>query len=383
MIFAQQSSAYETTFESGVTGLVGVVSLMVIDNDGGVVTAASSAGIIETPAGSGIYAAERTAPATVGQYTVVWSIDGTFADGTVSIEDMLVSDATAEPLAPLPPVAGGGLQEGPCSAWTTDDDVLACCTAEVGSGDLENLDNAIEQASYILWRISGRRFSGSCQKTVRPCATLGCGFQVLSRGHIVWPAEGSWGWQGGGWAWPMFGGCGCQPLDRVVLDGYPVRAIVEVKIDGVSVPETDNWRLDRHRLLTRIADVDGNPQRWPGCQRLDLADTEVGTFSVTYTYGQDPPPDGQAAAAELACEIFKGCSGSECSLPARVIRETRQGVTIDFMAALGWLTPPDGTGLKTGLAMVDAFVNSVNPKGLKRRPMIITPGRREYPESVG
>jgi hypothetical protein len=173
-------------------------------------------------------------------------------------------------------------------------------------------------------------------------------------------------------------------MSRVLLY-YPARAIIQVKIDGVPVLEANNWRLDRHRFLTRIADANGDPQFWPSCQRMDLADSEVGTFSVRYSFGQDPPWDGQAAAAQLACEIFKGCTGSECALPSGVVRITRQGVTIDKMATLGWVRGKfAGTeGYRTGLSMVDAFLNSVNKEGLSRRPVIVTPGKRQFPEEIG
>jgi len=224
---------------------------------------------------------------------------------------------------------------------------------------------------------------------VRPCGENPCGFQVLSRGFIVPPVDWyygypGWGWNGWGWYWDHNSGCGCVPLDRIHLAGYPVREILEVKIDGVVVPEAFNWRLDKRRFLTRMADANGNAQRWPACQRLDEPDTEIGTFSVRYAYGQDPPLLGALAAAQVGCEIYRARNGDECSLPAGTVRVTRQGVMIDKLATLGWFRSKE-RGWQTGLGIVDAFLNGANPYGLTRRPMMMAPGQRRnrFAQSVG
>ena len=151
-----------------------------------------------------------------------------------------------------------------------------------------------------------------------------------------------------------------------ISPAIPVREILEVKIDGAVVPELHNWRLDKRRFLTRMADANGNAQRWPSCQRLDEHDTEIGTFSVTYAYGQDAPLLGQLAAAQVGCEIYRARNGDDCALPSGTVRVTRQGVTIDKMATLGWYRRARrGTGRRpswaTGLALVDAFLNGIEP----------------------
>lgn len=90
MIVAAPGASYEAVFQSGITGLVGTVALGLLDNVGGVTEPLDTGGIIETPAGSGIYAATRTAPAVPGQYTLLWSIDGTTDPGSVSVDDLVV-----------------------------------------------------------------------------------------------------------------------------------------------------------------------------------------------------------------------------------------------------------------------------------------------------
>jgi hypothetical protein len=84
------AQTYEAVFEAGISGLAGTVALGLLDNVGGFTQALSTAGIIETPAGSGIYAATRISPAVEGQYTLLWSLDGSTDVGQVSTEDLVV-----------------------------------------------------------------------------------------------------------------------------------------------------------------------------------------------------------------------------------------------------------------------------------------------------
>lgn len=97
------ATSYEAMFAAGVTGLVGTVALGLLDNQGAIVDALDTAGIIETPAGSGIYAATRTAPDTQGQYTLLWSLDGTTAPSELSIDELVVTGSA--PGDPTPPAA--------------------------------------------------------------------------------------------------------------------------------------------------------------------------------------------------------------------------------------------------------------------------------------
>ena len=85
---------FEAVFESGLIGLVPGVELAIIDNVGNVVVAASGVGIVEQTIDgnpdTGIYAVTKTAPAAQGQYTLVWSTDGSFDVSTVTVEDLVV-----------------------------------------------------------------------------------------------------------------------------------------------------------------------------------------------------------------------------------------------------------------------------------------------------
>lgn len=257
----------------------------------------------------------------------------------------------------------------PCTPWITGDDVAECCNVETTTGAL--FDTVAEQASDLLFEISGRLYAGECgPRTVRPdCESCWCGYQVLSRGHIVGPWDH-------GYPLDLCNSCllACEP-SLVKLAGVPVRDITEVLIDGAVLAATE-YRLFNDRYLQRL-----NNARWPRTQNLTLADTEDGTWSVTYTYGEDPPDLAVSAAAQLACELYKECSGDACVLPRGVTRLTRQGVTIDKLAFTSW-SFRDGRWA-TGMALVDAFLSSVNPSGLQRRPVFWAPGRRQYAQNWG
>lgn len=268
----------------------------------------------------------------------------------------------------------------PCTAWISAEDVLDCCDVETTDESL--FDSVATQASALLFELSGRQFPGECgPKTVRPpCDSCWCGYQVLSRGHIVGPWD---------WGYPLWGLCdfclvSCSP-SRVKLAGYPVREITEVKIDGVVLAASE-YTIYQHRYLTRL-----NNAHWPHQQNLTLEDTEDNTFSVSYTYGADPPDIGVSAAAQLACELYKSCAGAqECALPKGVTRVTRQGITIEKLAFTNWAFTAGrfaragrAPGWNTGLPLVDAFLSAYASSGLMRRPRFWAPGKRQYGQGFG
>lgn len=70
MIYTQPSESFEATVDWGQTGLVGTLGVEILDNVGGTSVVRTTSGVIEIA--SGIYSASLTAPATAGQYSVVW-----------------------------------------------------------------------------------------------------------------------------------------------------------------------------------------------------------------------------------------------------------------------------------------------------------------------
>jgi hypothetical protein len=368
----EASQPFEAVYAHGGSGLVGTLEVALIDNDGNTVLGPTTLDIGEqivggTPTGIYVWNA-AAAPAITGQYSIVWSPDGTFDAATTSVDELVVVPVGSSTL-PSIPTDDGFLTSGPCSAWATTADVVACCNAPgIDVSDTSLIEASIVAASQVLYEASGRQFVGVCETTVRPCQVddCMCGTQVLSRGHLV-------GWNGECW-----GGysCGCRPEPRVKLAGY-VREITEVKIDGVVV-DPALYRVDKNRFLVR---TDGD--RWPSCQTIELDDTEEGTFAISYTYGKIPPLIAQQAAQQLACEIFKACPGSgdvECAIPSGVVRITRQGITIER----GLFARDRDGNWSTGLGIVDFFLNTFNPSGIPRRATIWSPSRAgRYARRVG
>lgn len=305
------------------------------------------------------------------------------AEGTGAVVATIEGEFTILASSVLAPVVSEPVN-GPCQIWCDPQDVVACSNLDISS-DTSVLEDACWSASEILYELSARQYAGRCQEiTVRPCANeCSCWpnsslLPGLSPGAPQIPV-GGWGWWGTGWGWGD-SSCGCGCLSRALLSGYPVTSIEEVKIDGVTLA-TSEYRLDEWRWLTRMADADGNPQFWPGCQRLDLDDTEVGTWSVSYVHGVTPPISGKRAAAQLAGEIYKACSGGECALPVGVVQRTRAGITTQSAPFVAW--GRINGNWATGLTLVDAFLSARNPRGLKRRPVSWAPGHPKYARRVG
>lgn len=244
----------------------------------------------------------------------------------------------------------------PCEPWITADDVADCCDLTVGSNNQDALDNAADNATAILYELSGARYTGTCTRTVRPVA------------------------RAIGWCFPP--DRNGPRLSRVKLAGH-VTAITEVTIDGDTIDPAE-YRLDEHRYLTRLADTNGTFQRWPNGQRLDLPLGEEGTFGVTYQHGVQPPEAALAAASALACELYRACpaagdtAAGECRLPAGVTRIVRQGITIDTIRGVASMLRNGATGI----VQVDAFLAVHGRKG--RAGALWTPDIQRFarPEGV-
>ena len=189
----------------------------------------------------------------------------------------------------------------PCDDWTSIAAIEAdprYCAPE-GSGEPEaDLSEYVLRATEAMWVITGRRF-GVYTTTVRP----------RRRGCVS----------------------GCSPVrcrcDDGILLHQPIESVDLVMIDGV---EFEDYHVRNGRTIHR---TDG--KAWPPNQDLGLPDTEVDTFSITYTFGVAPPPLVLRATRELAVQFWMLDNDiAGCSLPYGTKTITRQGMTVDIERAL-------------------------------------------------
>jgi hypothetical protein len=191
----------------------------------------------------------------------------------------------------------------------------------VSTGDLAE---AIASASDLIWALTGRQF-GAYTETVRP------DLRSVSSSSFD-------------------------------LRRFPVSGIVEVKVDGVVLDPTEYWVSDGH-VLNR---TDGTS--WPATQKLYLDDTEEETFSVTLTWGGEPPIGVQQATRRLACELLSLKFGGQSGLPDRVRSTVRQGISMEHVSAEDLLN--NG---RTGIFEIDLVLSTYNRDETAALPAVMSP----------
>ena len=247
---------------------------------------------------------------------------------------------------------------------------------------------AAAAATEFLYQRSGKQFTGSCGPvTIRPV------FRPTNADTRGWVFAGGGGW-GYGWGASAMGNLGMPPVLAlyaeeqgavIELYDFPVTEILQVKIDGVVIP-SDEYELRQHKWLLRMRPTsDFVPTQrwgWPSSQIPDLPDTQQGTFSITYMFGQDPGQMGRMAAIALAEFLVLPVLGNPTLYPQRTTQVTRQGVTAQITSSIDIIK----TG-NTGIPIVDLWLNAVNPKQLLRRPRVWSPDiarnpRQQYPSPL-
>ena len=150
------------------------------------------------------------------------------------IQDTPEFDIDVEAHDPLD-VTGTAPGVGPCSAWCTAEDVDEAYPGGA-PGDYADWTMA---ASQVLHELSARQFGGACTYTIRPCSA-GCGCWDGGVGPLALrglEAAGVRVGPGGCGSWASR--CSCGVVSEVLLPGYPVVSISEVRIDGVVVKVDD------------------------------------------------------------------------------------------------------------------------------------------------
>lgn len=235
--------------------------------------------------------------------------------------------------------------------WASEAD-LECAPSDPTS--------VLTAATEVLWVRSGRQF-GLRNVTVRPCVPA-----ADCRNLSSWGAAASvhHGWCLGGSPSTT---CSCNlGASAIRLGVGPLVDVQRVMVDGVEVLNADR-EVQEQEWLVYLADTNGQPRYWPTTQRLDLADTEVGTFSVTATVGVAVPELGRLATLELACKLDELADDS-CA-PDNARGMVKDGVSYELISVAEALV----NAHEIPLPLTMAFIDTYNPKRMQRRSRVLFP----------
>lgn len=234
--------------------------------------------------------------------------------------------------------------------------------------DTEFAYEAAKAASYLMWSLSGRKYSGTTTVTERyVCATLSYRYGPSIRNNkaelvlgdiynIPYTDMDSY---------TAVTTDGLSPQSRLRLRGRPITKIHTIRNRSGVVVDPSSYYLVDHSTIQAVSGA-----KWTPCD-----------IEVTYTYGTEPPTLGRLAARTLAFEFCKLWNGDDdCMLPQRVTSVSRQGVSYTILDSQEFIDD-----LRTGLYVVDMFLKSVNPDKARAKARVFTPdvprGRRYTPKA--
>lgn len=205
-------------------------------------------------------------------------------------------------------------------------------------------DEAIETASFVLYKLTGEKYPGISTSTDVISSSQVADFSTkpaLIGGRMYNLPRNSYGGQ--------------RELD---LRQKPVHAVHSVDINGI-ILDPSEYTLRNNAYIVR---------RTPNLWILGPTDE----LTVTYTHGARPPRAGKAAATRLANEIILWYNGDPaCALPERITSVSRQGMSYTIVAPQDFLEMG-----KTGINSVDSFIAAANPDRQRKKPAIFRPGTR-------
>ena len=228
----------------------------------------------------------------------------------------------------------------------------------------EYTTEAIKMASYLLWAMSGRKYTGETTVTERYTCTLRNNrlgpsrkttSPILFGGDVYNIPSGDYD------EYSELTADGMSPDSRIRLRGRPVTKIHAMRNRTGSIINPSNYYLVDHSVIHVKAGT-----AWTPCN------TEV-----TYSYGTPVPVAGKMAARTLATEFIKLWTEDEsCQLPQRVTSVSRQGVSYTILDNQEFIEE-----LRTGLLAVDLFLKTVNPDNARKKAKVFsvdTPRARRY-----
>lgn len=219
--------------------------------------------------------------------------------------------------------------------------------------------DACKTASYLLWAMSGRKFSGVTTVTERYVSQFDPYLRTQGSAFRYWPTliAGSVTNVPVGGNDRIYGndflGDGTSSRSRVRLRGRKVIKIHSVRDINGNIIDPKYYYLADHSTIYGSPNNNWNPSN----------------IEVTYTYGTPAPSMGRAAARLFAVELVKYYEGDEtCALPQRVTSVNRQGVSYTILDQQSFID--DG---KTGLYTIDLFLKTANPDKARARARVFSP----------
>lgn len=189
--------------------------------------------------------------------------------------------------------------------------------------------DAIDDATLVMYYLTGKQFAGTCTATVRPPCLSGACF------------------------------CGCTP-NQVNLGLWPVTQLNSVRYGGTlytGASLTDTFHINEYRFLARNDDepfLSGNQWAIAGSASDMAADPHV--FEVNVSYGIQIPKLLARGTRDLACQLLTACCGGECDLPDNITSVSRAGVTFNVGTVTEALS-----NRQTGIYTVDLAIHTFNP----------------------
>lgn len=203
-------------------------------------------------------------------------------------------------------------------------------------------ESAVETASFILYKLSGEKYSGIQTVTEAYNSDTYSSIQIepaFVAGNIY--------------------------NTTLLADGFrnlrlrhtPVRSIESITFLGRTLDPSE-YTLRNNAYIVRE-------------HSLPWLLEPINDLTVSYTYGTPPPAAGKRAALRLANELILSDMGSaNCSLPERISSVSRQGVSYTIMDPQTFMK--EG---KVGIYEVDLFLATVNPNKAKKRPKVFSVDR--------
>lgn len=226
-------------------------------------------------------------------------------------------------------------------------------------GEYANTEYALEAAkvsSFLLWAMSGRKYTGETVVTERYTCVLRnnrmgpsskTNSPVLFGGDVFNIPSGDYD------EYSELVADGLSPDARIRLRGRPVTKIIAMRNKTGAVISPDRYYLVDHSTIHVVAGT-----AWTPCN------TEI-----TYMYGTPVPIAGKMAARTLAMEFAKLWAGDDdCALPQRITSISRQGLSYTILDNQEFIDE-----LRTGLYAVDLFLKTVNPDNARRKAKVFTP----------